>query len=134
MKRAVSVSLGSSRRDKVVEIELLGERIRLERIGTDGDMEKAARLYQELDGKVDAFGVGGADLGVRVDKGWYALYSVRPMVRFLSKTPVADGEGLKNTPEARLGPYIEKTIGGDVNPRRGFIVTPVDRGGLTRSF
>jgi len=26
-------------------------------------MEKAAWLYRELDGKVDAFGVGGADLG-----------------------------------------------------------------------
>ena len=76
MKRAVSVSIGSSRRDKAVEIDLLGERVRLERIGTDGDMEKAARLYQELDGKVDAFGVGGADLGVRVDKRWYPLYKV----------------------------------------------------------
>src|SRR3990170_919653 len=134
MKRAVSVSLGSSRRDKIVEIELLGERIRLERIGTDGDMEKAARLYQELDGKVDAFGVGGADLGVRVDNRWYPLHSVRPMVRFIRKTPVVDGEGLKNTLEARLGPYIEKTIGGYVNPRRVFIVTAVDRWGLTRSF
>ena len=58
MKRAVSVSIGSSKRDKAVEIELLGERVRIERIGTDGDMEKAARMYQELDGKVDAFGRG----------------------------------------------------------------------------
>src|SRR3990170_1177181 len=134
MKRAVSVSIGSSRRDKAVEIDLLGERVRLERIGTDGDMEKAARLYQELDGKVDAFGVGGADLGVRVDKRWYPLYSVRPMVRFIAKTPVADGEGLKNTLEARLGPFIDQTIGDYINPRRVLVVTAVDRWGLTRSF
>ncbi|MGD8553884.1 MAG: hypothetical protein PVJ32_00470, partial [Anaerolineales bacterium] len=73
MKRAVSISIGSSRRDKAVEIDLLGERVLIERIGTDGDMEKAARLYQELDGKVDAFGVGGADLGLMVDKKWYTL-------------------------------------------------------------
>ena len=51
MKRAVSISIGSSKRDKAVEVELLGERVRIERIGTDGDMERAAQLYKELDGK-----------------------------------------------------------------------------------
>jgi hypothetical protein len=134
MKRAVSVSIGSSRRDKAVEIELLGERVRLERIGTDGDMEKAARLYQELDGKVDAFGVGGADLGLRVDTRWYPLYSVRPMVRFISRTPVADGEGLKNTLEARLAGFIDAKLGASIHPRRAMVVTAVDRWGMARSF
>src|SRR3972149_6061873 len=95
MKRAVSVSIGSSRRDKAVEIDLLGERVRLERIGTDGDMEKGARLYQELDG---------------------------------------NGEGVKNPLEARLGPFIDQTIGDYINPRRVLVVTAVDRWGLTRSF
>jgi hypothetical protein len=38
MKRAVSVSIGSSKRDKAVEIELMGEEVSIERIGTDGDM------------------------------------------------------------------------------------------------
>ena len=49
MKRAVSISLGSSKRDKAVEVELLGERVRIERIGTDGDMAKAQRMFAELD-------------------------------------------------------------------------------------
>ena len=51
MKRAVSISLGSSKRNKAVEVELLGQVVSIERIGTDGDMEKAARMYQELDAK-----------------------------------------------------------------------------------
>jgi hypothetical protein len=134
MRRAISISIGSSRRDKMVEIELLGERVRLERIGTDGDMEKAALLFQELDGKVDAFGVGGADLGLRVDGKWYPLYSVRPMVRFIRKTPVVDGEGLKNTLEARLASYLDARIGGAVQPRRALVVTAVDRWGMARGF
>jgi hypothetical protein len=95
MKRAVSVSIGSSKRDKAVEVELLGEMVRIERIGTDGDMEKAALLYKELDNQVDAFGVGGADLGLMVDKKWYPLHSVKPMVRYIKETPVVDGAGLK---------------------------------------
>ena len=70
MKRAVSISIGSSKRNKAVEVTLLGEKISIERIGTDGDMEAAALKYKELDGTVDAFGVGGADLGVMADGKW----------------------------------------------------------------
>jgi len=33
MKRAVSISIGSSKRDKAVEVELLGEKVSIERIG-----------------------------------------------------------------------------------------------------
>jgi hypothetical protein len=134
MKRAVSVSIGSSKRDKAVEIELLGERVRLERIGTDGDMEKAARMYQELDGKVDAFGVGGADLGVLVDQKLYPLFSVLPMVRFIRKTPVVDGSGLKNTLESRLAQFIDQRLGEYIKVRRALVTSGADRWGMAMSF
>ena len=107
MKRAVSISIGSSKRDKAVEVNLLGETVSIERIGTDGDMEAAARKYQELDGKVDAFGVGGADLGLMVDNKWYPLYSVRPMIRFVKETPIVDGVGLKYTLESRSAALLD---------------------------
>src|SRR3972149_307044 len=119
MKRAISISIGSSKRNKAVEVELLGEKVSIERIGTDGDMEKAAQLYQEMDGKVDAFGVGGADLGLMVDNKWYPLHSVSPMVRFVRQTPVVDGTGLKNTLERRVAPFMNKHLGESVEPRRG---------------
>lgn len=136
MKRAVSISIGSSKRDKAVEITLLGERVSIERIGTDGDMEAAAQKYKELDGIVDAFGVGGADLGVMVDEKWYPLYSVQPMVRHIKKTPVVDGTGLKTTLERQSAPYLDAHIKEYINRlgRRAFIMTGVDRWGLTRSF
>jgi hypothetical protein len=134
MKRAVSVSIGSSKRDKKVEIELLGVKLRLERIGTDGDMEKAAQLYGALDGKVDAFGVGGADLGLRVDSKYYRLHSVQPMVRLVKNTPVVDGGGLKTTLEARCAQFIHERIGDYVQPKRVLITSAVDRWGSARSF
>jgi hypothetical protein len=132
MKRAVSISIGSSKRDKAVEVELLGEKVSIERIGTDGDMEKAARLYQEMDGKVDAFGVGGADLGVMVDQKWYPLYSVQKMVRFIQKTPVVDGTGMKNTLEYRMAPFIEAKLGDYVRSlgKKALVVTGTDRWGM----
>jgi hypothetical protein len=134
MKRAVSISIGSSKRNKSVEIELLGEKVSIERIGTDGDMEKAAELYKELDGKVDAFGVGGADLGAMVDQTWYPLYSVQKMVRFIEKTPVVDGEGLKNTLEKRMAPFIETRLGDYIQEKKAFITLGIDRWGMTKSF
>lgn len=132
MKRAVSVSIGSSKRDKAVELELLGETVRIERIGTDGDMEKAAQMFAELDGKVDAFGVGGADLGVLVDGKWYRLYGAEPLVRYVKKTPVVDGVGVKNTLERRVAQFIEKNI--EVSPKRVLFTAGVDRWGMTKSF
>ena len=136
MKRAVSVSIGSSKRDKTVEVELLGQQVRIERIGTDGDMEKAAHMYQELDGQVDAFGVGGADLGALVDGKFYPFHSVQPMVRFVKKTPLVDGGGLKNTLENKAPAFLDKKLGDYINEkgRKVFVTLGVDRWGLSKSF
>jgi len=136
MKRAVSISIGSSKRNKTVEVTLLGERVSIERIGTDGDMEAAALKYKELDGLVDAFGVGGADLGLMVDDKWYPLYSVQPMVRYVKKTPVVDGTGLKTTLERQSATFLDARIQDYINRlgRRAFIMTGADRWGLTRAF
>jgi hypothetical protein len=136
MKRAVSISIGSSTRNKEVEVYLLGERVSIERIGTDGDMEKAARLYQELDGKVDAFGVGGTDLGLQVDDRYYLLHSVQPMVRFVKQTPLVDGAGLRNVLESRMAYFIDAKIGDYIrrHSRKVFVVSGVDRWEMAKSF
>lgn len=133
MKRAVSISLGSSKRNNAVELDLLGERVRIERIGTDGDMEQAARLFGELDGQVDAFGVGGADLGLMVGDRRYLLHSVKPMVRLVKHTPLVDGSGLKNTLERGVAPYMDAQIGSP-QPRRVLMTSGADRWGMSMSF
>jgi hypothetical protein len=134
MKRAVSISIGSSKRDKTVEVELLGEQVHIERIGTDGSMEKAALLYKEMDGKVDAFGVGGADLGEMIDSKWYPLYSVQPMVRYIKLTPIVDGTGYKNTLENRIVPFMNERIGGYIQEKKVLLSGGADRWGMTMSF
>ncbi|HEX8993130.1 MAG TPA: hypothetical protein VF784_15720 [Anaerolineales bacterium] len=136
MKRAVSISIGSSKRDKAVEVTLLGEKVSIERLGTDGDMEKAALQYKELDGKVDAFGVGGADLGLMVDNKWYPLYSVRPMIRYVKVTPIVDGVGLKNTLEKKSAPFLASRLGDYINRmgKKVFVVSGADRWGMSKSF
>ena len=136
MKRAVSISIGSSKRNKAVEVTLLGEKVRIERIGTDGDMEAAAIKYKELDGTVDAVGVGGADLGAIVEGKFYPFHSVQKLVRYIKKTPVVDGGGLKNTLENRAPAFLDKKIGDYINQRgrKVMVTVGVDRWGLSKSF
>ena len=136
MRRAVSISIGSSKRNKAVEVTLLGEKVSIERIGTDGDMEAAAQKFKELDGKVDAFGVGGADLGALVDGSWFPLYSVKPMVRFVKKTPLVDGGGLKNTLENKAPAFLDARICDYINShgRKVLVTVGMDRWGLSKSF
>ena len=137
MKRAVSISIGSSKRNKTVVVELLGEQVSIERIGTDGDMEKAAQLYRELDGKVDAFGVGGADLGLMVDDRWYPLHSVSKMVRFVEKTPIVDGTGLKITLESHVPKFLDDQIGDYIaqhGGKKALVTGGADRWGMTQAL
>lgn len=134
MKRAVSVSLGSPSRDKKVVTNLLGEEVQIERIGTDGDEEKAYQLFCELDGKVDAFGVGGIDLYIHALKRDYPLYAGLKLVRDVKKTPVVDGGGLKATLEARVMQDVEKQLGDVIQPKAAFLVAGMTRSGMTYSF
>jgi len=134
MKHAVSISLGSATRDKRVEVTLLGEQVVVERIGTDGDMEAAANLFREMDGKVDAFGLGGTDLGVMIDGRLYPFYSIRPMVRYVRKTPLVDGSGLKNTLEGQALPALLDHFDGRLQNKQAFIVSGAERWGLSKSF
>jgi hypothetical protein len=67
-----------------------------------------------------------------VDKDWYDLHSILPLVRDVKITPVVDGTGLKNTLERKAAMVIEPHLHGD--PKRVFQMSAVDRYGLARGF
>jgi len=133
MKRAVSVSLGSSTRDKRVFVNLKGQEISIERIGTDGDVPKAQRLFAELDGQVDALGVGGVDLYLRLGEREYPLHAALKLVQDVHRTPVVDGRGLKHTLERRVFELAAPALGGRPHFRRAFVPVAVDRLGLAEA-
>ncbi len=134
MKRAVSVSLGSSTRDKRVIATFKDEQISIERIGTDGDVEAARRLFVELDGKVDALGMGGADMYLRLGDREYPLHAALKLVKDVQQTPVVDGRGLKHTLERRVFELAAPALGGTTpHFRQAFIPVAVDRVGLAEA-
>lgn len=134
MKRAVSVSLGSSERDKKVEVELLGQRVSVERRGTDGDIAKATALFTELDGQVDALGVGGIDLWVKMDDKTWNISAAHKLIRGVKQTPVVDGSGLKNTLEAQAAQTLVAELGAGYAQGRVLLTAAIDRYGMTKSF
>jgi len=133
MKRAVSISLGSSARDKQVIVNFKGEDIIVDRIGTDGNIDKARRLYHELDGKVDAFGVGGVDMYLRLDGREYPLRAVLKMLEGIHKTPLVDGRGLKHALERRVFELAEPELGAIPRFRQAFVPVAIDRIGLAKA-
>lgn len=134
MKHVVSVSLGSSKRNHKVEAEFLGEKFLIERIGTDGDMNKAIELLKELDGKVDAFGMGGIDLYLVAGERRYAIRDAQRLARAVKKTPIVDGSGLKNTLERRVIRYLASSGRVPLAGKKALLVSGVDRWGMAEGL
>lgn len=133
-KRVVSISLGTSKRDKVHEVEILGTPFRIERRGTDGDLEKFAALFRELDGEVDALGVGGADIHVVIGQRRYAFRQIQRLVAGATRTPVVDGGGLKHTLERETIRTLAREGTVDFARERVLLVSAVDRFGMAQAL
>src|SRR6056297_2159450 len=110
MKKIISISLGSDKRDHRVETEFLGEKFIIERKGTNGDKKMAAQLFAELDGQYDAFGMGGIDLFIQVGNSSYQFRDAKKLIKNVKETPVVDGSGLKNTLERIAVDYMDEKL------------------------
>jgi len=121
-------------RDHKVVIKLLDQEISVERIGTDGDLERAMALYMKLDGQVDAFGVGGTDLGLQIKDRYYPLRAAQKMVSGIKKTPVVDGGGVQSVLERQIMQTVEAEIGDAIAPKQAMITVAVDRYDMAISF
>jgi hypothetical protein len=134
VKRIVSVSLGSSSRDHRSEIELLGERIALERIGMDGSLDRALQKLEELDGRVDAIGLGGIDVYLYAGSKRFALRDGLRLLEAVKITPVVDGSGLKNTLERHAVRYLTEELGIALQGVPVLMVSALDRFGMAQAL
>lgn len=134
MKRVVSVSLGSKKRDHKVEANILGENFSIERIGTDGDMDEAVARIQELDGKIDVFGMGGIDLYITAGDRRYILRDAKRLKEAAKITPMVDGSGLKNTLERTVIEYLQASKHLDFLDKEVLLVCGVDRFGMAEAL
>lgn len=134
MKRVVSVSLGSSARDHRAQVTLLGEPFDVSREGTDGKLDAAIAKVRELDGRVDAIGLGGIDVYLYAGSKRYALRDGLRLMQAAHLTPVVDGSGLKNTLEREAVRYLQEVLGVDVRGRSVLMVSALDRFGMAQAL
>lgn len=134
LKRVVSVSLGSSKRDHKVIVDLLGEKVEISRVGTDGDFNRALDMLRELDGKVDAIGLGGIDVYLYVRQKRYAIQDGLRLMDAVKVTPVVDGSGLKNTLEREVVRILARETTLIKEGTRVLMVSSVDRFGMAEAL
>jgi len=133
VKRIVSVSLGSSRRNSKAAVTILDEEVTVERIGTDGSMERAIALIRELDGQVDAFGMGGIDMYLHAGGRRYAFRDARRIAAAATRSPIVDGSGLKNTLERRAVEWVDRHLM-PLRGKRVLMTAGVDRFGMAEAL
>lgn len=133
MKQVVSVSLGSKSGDFAREIDLAGQRISLRREGTDGDMEQARAAISDLDGRIDAIGLGGIDIYLRVGGQRLVIGDGLRLAETAKKTAVVDGSGLKDTLERRVVSDLYDQ-GRVTSQTRVLMVSALDRFGMAEAF
>ncbi len=134
MKRIVSVSLGSSSRDHRAHVELLGEAFDIERIGTDGSLARAIEKLHELDGTVDAIGLGGIDIYLYAGSKRFALRDGLRLLESVKITPVVDGSGLKNTLERAAVGYLRDELHVPLSGTKVLMVSALDRFGMAQAL
>jgi hypothetical protein len=134
VKKVVSVSLGSSARDHRAEVELLGERFDIARVGVDGKLDRALAMIRELDGTVDAIGLGGIDVYLYAGKDRYAFRDGLRLLEAAKTSPVVDGSGLKNTLERKAVDFMQRELGIDLRGKRVLMVSALDRFGMAQAL
>lgn len=134
MKRIVSISLGSSKRNHKAEAEFKGVEFSVERIGTDGDMAKMIAMLKELDGQVDAFGLGGIDLYLGTPAHRYTIRDGKRIVAAVQKTPIVDGSGLKDTLERMTIKYLTAELQWDLAGNKALLTSALDRWGMAEEL
>ena len=134
MKHVVSVSLGASSRDHRAEVELLGEQFTIERIGTDGKLDLALAKIEEIDGSVDAIGLGGIDVYLYAGSKRFALRDGLRLLAAAKKTPAVDGSGLKNTLERSAVAFLQDDLGISLRGKKVLMVSALDRFGMAQAL
>src|SRR6202522_3620406 len=134
MKRVVSLSLGSRRSDHRANATFLGEEFDISRVGTDGKLDAAIAMVRELDGRVDAIGLGGIDVYLYAGSKRYALRDGLRLLEAAKITPIVDGSGLKNTLEREAVAFMQNDLGIDLRGKPVLMVSALDRFGMAQAL
>ena len=94
----------------------------------------AAARFAELDGTVDAFGMGGIDIYLRADGRKYFFRDAKKLIKGVRRTPIVDGSGLKGPVEGSTVDYLVNECGLELAGKKVLTCSAVDRWGMTEAL
>jgi len=112
----------------------MGEEFDISRVGTDGKLDAAIAMVRELDGNVDAIGLGGIDVYLYAGRHRYALRDGLRLLEAAKITPIVDGSGLKNTLEREAVRFMQDELGIDFHGKSVLMVSALDRFGMAQAL
>jgi hypothetical protein len=108
--------------------------VRIRREGTDGDVDAAVARIAQLDGSVDAIGLGGVDLYLKAGGRTYVMREAKRMADAARVTPTLDGSGLKNSLERQAVRFMIDELNLDLAGKKVLMTAAVDRFGLAEAL
>ena len=112
----------------------MGERFEISREGVDGKLDIALARVAELDGTVDAIGLGGIDVYLYAGSKRFALRDGLRLLHAATVTPVVDGSGLKNTLEREAVRFMQEDLKIDLRGKKVLMVSALDRFGMAQAL
>lgn len=130
MDKVISVALGSTQRDFIQDLELLGRTITLQRRGVSGGFtEDYLGVLREvgMDPEVRAIGLAGINRYLFTPKGRCEFRTARKIAAAAMRKPVVDGCGLKSSLEPAIIHQLQQEGTVDFANSRVLMVCAVDR-------
>lgn len=132
MKQVLVIHLGDG--EAVETVEFLGQTISIRRIGCHGDAARARALIEQADGQVDAIGLEGLPVQLRLG-GIARPHSIgSSLPAAASCTPVVDGGGVRGGLE-RWGVILADRAQPGIFAEKRILLTPgLNHGGLSQAM
>ena len=111
MKKVVTVSLGSSRKDFEFKTRFLGHNFQVRRLGADVDTVKAWELMRRQQAVADAIGLGEISDHYNVGLNTLVNKETRRLTNVVTRVPVTTGATLRRLLHVRAVRYVQKELG-----------------------
>ncbi|MFO7551171.1 MAG: hypothetical protein R6W80_07170, partial [Haliea sp.] len=118
MKTVVSISLGPAGLDFDFRTRFLGKRLRVLRIGTDGDTNRAEALLREWQYQADGIGLGAVRDHRQVGARKYEQAPTRRLLERVTRVPVTTGSRLRQILQEWAIRHTQSTLPGFFNNSR----------------
>ena len=126
MKKIVSVSLGPSKGDYEFTTRFLDEEFQVERIGTDGDADKAWEILQKQQSRCDIIGIGMVMDHYAVGGYRFEHPETRRLTKVVTRVPVTTGERVRPILQCAALRYTQKKLGNYFNNNKVLFLSGMD--------